>query len=64
MIVPKDVIVEVDGITETIMFWEIPSVGDNVIRYNEQFLVVKVMHRALSSYADAYTPVTITLEKV
>jgi len=64
MIVPKDVIVEMDGLTETVMFWDIPSVGDTVSLYAHEFKVVKVLHTALISFADRYTPVTITLEKV
>jgi hypothetical protein len=64
MIVQKDVDVVVDEAEETIQFWEIPSVGDTVLLYNQEYLVKKVLHKALYTYADPFTPVKIFLEKV
>lgn len=63
MIVKKYVDVVFDEVEETIMFWEIPSVGDTVLLYGQEYLVKKVLHKALYTCDDPFTPVTITLEK-
>jgi len=60
----KDVDVVFDEVEETIMFWEIPSLGDTVLLYGQEYLVKKVLHKALYTYDDPITPVKIFLETV